>query len=196
MDIKTAREKLQNIIDETFKNNKLYNKDDVVVHINPTGKYVNHSSLHDSGLTGRKLIVDSFGGYSPIGGGAQSGKDYTKVDRSALYMARYIAKHIVASKASKKAIVQISYAIGIAKPLSVSVDTSGTYKDGLDDDKISKFVIDNFNFTPKAIIDNFKLDEPSKDNFMYADVAKKGQVGYINTPWEQLDALDVFKKLC
>jgi len=195
MDIKTAREKIQKIIDSTFGANKLYDKDKVMLYINPTGKYVNHSSLHDSGLTGRKLIVDSFGGYSPIGGGAQSGKDYTKVDRSALYKARYIAKHIVASGLSKKAIVQISYAIGIAKPLSVNVDTSGTYKEGLSDDIISRFVEENFDLSPKAIIDKFKLDKPSSSHFMYADVAKNGQVGYEQTPWEKLDSLEIFKKL-
>ena len=127
MKIEELRALIQNLIDETGLPKELYNKEKTIIYINPTGRYVNHSSLHDSGLTGRKLIVDSFGGYSPIGGGAQSSKDYTKVDRSGLYAARWIAKNIVACWPCKKCIVQISYAIGVAKPTSVSVDTMGTH---------------------------------------------------------------------
>ena len=127
MSIESVRALIQNLIDDAALPPELYNKDDCIIHINPTGKYVSHSPLHDSGLTGRKLIVDSFGGYSPIGGGAQSSKDYTKVDRSGLYASRYIAKHIVASGLAKKCVVQISYAIGVARPTSVAVDTYGTY---------------------------------------------------------------------
>ena len=93
MKIEELRALIQNLIDETGLPKELYNKEKTIIYINPTGRYVNHSSLHDSGLTGRKLIVDSFGGYSPIGGGAQSSKDYTKVDRSGLYAARWIAKN-------------------------------------------------------------------------------------------------------
>ena len=126
MDIVTVRKLIGELIDDAGLPSELYNKNDCIIHINPTGKYVSHSSLHDSGLTGRKLIVDSFGGYAPIGGGAQSSKDYTKVDRSGLYAARYIAKHIVAAGLAKKALVHISYAIGVARPTSVAVDTYGT----------------------------------------------------------------------
>ena len=102
MPIEEVRKLIQSLIDTAGLPSELYNPKDTIIHINPTGRYVNHSSLHDSGLTGRKLIVDSFGGYSPIGGGAQSSKDYTKVDRSGLYAGRWIAKNIVAAKLAKK----------------------------------------------------------------------------------------------
>jgi len=172
----------------------MYDKDNTIIHINPTGRYVSHSSLHDSGLTGRKLIVDSFGGYSPIGGGAQSSKDYTKVDRSGLYAARWLAKHIVAAGLAGKAVVQISYAIGVARPTSVSVDTMGTYTRA-NDDELSSFVMDNFSLTPKWITDKFALDKPSEETFLYADVAARGQVGQSDYPWEKLDELEKFKNL-
>ena len=195
MDIKTVRTLIQGLIDSAGLPSELYDKNNCIIHINPTGKYVSHSSLHDSGLTGRKLIVDSFGGYAPIGGGAQSSKDYTKVDRSGLYAARYIAKHIVAAGLAKKALVQISYAIGVAKPTSVTVDTYGTVMDGLDDDKLSSFVLENFSLTPNWITNKFALDKPSKETFLYADVAARGQVGQSDYPWEKLDELDKFEAL-
>ena len=195
MSIEEVRELIQTLIADAGLPSELYNKDDCIIHINPTGKYVSHSSLHDSGLTGRKLIVDSFGGYAPIGGGAQSSKDYTKVDRSGLYAARYIAKHIVASGLAKKCVVQISYAIGVARPTSVAVDTYGTVVDGLDDDKLSTFVMENFPLTPNWITKKFALDKPSKETFLYADVAARGQVGQSDYPWEQLDSLELFKSL-
>ncbi len=150
--------------------------------------------MHDSGLTGRKLIVDSFGGYSPIGGGAQSSKDYTKVDRSGLYAGRWLAKNIVAAGLAKKCIVQLSYAIGVAKPTSVSVDCMGT-NTSVNDDVLSDFVMQNFSLTPNWIRDKFHLDKPSKETFLYADVAARGQVGQKDYPWEKLDALEQFKKL-
>ena len=195
MGIETVRELIQTLIDDAGLPKNLYNKDDCIIHINPTGKYVSHSPLHDSGLTGRKLIVDSFGGYAPIGGGAQSSKDYTKVDRSGLYAARYIAKHIVASKLAKKAVVQLSYAIGVARPTSVAVDTYGTVIEGLDDDKLSTFVMNTFPLTPNWITKKFNLDKPSKETFLYADVASRGQVGQSDYPWEQLDEIGVFQNL-
>jgi len=194
MNIEEVRELIMDLIIDTNLPSELFDKDNCTIHINPTGKYVSHSSLHDSGLTGRKLIVDSFGGYSPIGGGAQSSKDYTKVDRSGLYAARYIAKHIVAAGLAKKCVVQISYAIGVAKPTSVAVDTYGTYTK-IDDDKLSAFVEDNFSLTPNWITKKFNLDKPSKDTFLYADVAARGQVGQEDYPWEQLDELDKFKNI-
>lgn len=195
MDIISVRALIQGLIDDAGLPSELYNKNDCIIHINPTGKYVSHSSLHDSGLTGRKLIVDSFGGYAPIGGGAQSSKDYTKVDRSGLYAARYIAKHIVAAGLAKKALVQISYAIGVARPTSVAVDTYGTVINGLDDDKLSSFVLDNFSLTPNWITRKFNLDKPSKETFLYADVAARGQVGQSDYPWEKLDELKIFEAL-
>ena len=195
MKIEELRTLVQALIDETGLPEKLYNKEKTIIYINPTGRYVNHSSLHDSGLTGRKLIVDSFGGYAPIGGGAQSSKDYTKVDRSGLYAARYIAKNIVAAGLAKKCIVQLSYAIGVAKPTSVSVDTMGTQVSGLNDDILSDFVMRNFPLTPKWITQKFGLDKPGKESFLYAKVAAKGQVGSAKYPWEKLDAVDTFKAL-
>ena len=195
MKIEELRALIQNLIDETGLPKELYNKEKTIIYINPTGRYVNHSSLHDSGLTGRKLIVDSFGGYSPIGGGAQSSKDYTKVDRSGLYAARWIAKNIVAAGLAKKCIVQISYAIGVAKPTSVSVDTMGTHANGVNDDMLSNFVSEHFALTPRWITNKFGLDKPSKDTFLYARVAARGQVGNGKYPWEKLDAVDTFKAL-
>lgn len=195
MTIETVRELIQGLIDDANLPTELYNKEECIIHINPTGKYVSHSPLHDSGLTGRKLIVDSFGGYAPIGGGAQSSKDYTKVDRSGLYAARYIAKHIVASGVAKKCVVQISYAIGVARPTSVAVDTYGTVVAGLNDDKLSTFVMEHFPLTPNWITKKFSLDKPSKDTFLYADVAARGQVGQSDYPWEKLDDMKLFEEL-
>ena len=195
MDIAEVRELLQGLIDDAGLPTNLYNKNETIIHLNPTGRYVNHGPLHDSGLTGRKLIVDSFGGYAPIGGGAQSSKDYTKVDRSGLYAARWIAKHIVAAGLAKKVTVQLSYAIGVAKPTSVSVDSYGTVVDGLDDDKLSTFVSENFSLTPNWITKKFNLDKPSAETFLYADVASRGQVGQSDYPWEKLDALEIFTRL-
>ncbi len=194
MPIEEVRELIQGLIDDAGLPSNMYDKKNTIIHINPTGRYVNHSSLHDSGLTGRKLIVDSFGGYAPIGGGAQSSKDYTKVDRSGLYAARWIAKHIVASGLAKKAIVQISYAIGVARPTSVSVDTMGSYT-RFDDDKLSQFVMDTFPLTPRWITQKFALDKPSEKTFLYADVASRGQVGQSDYPWEKLDELEKFENL-
>jgi S-adenosylmethionine synthetase len=192
--IDEVRVLIQKLIDDSNLPKELYNKEDTIIHINPTGRYVNHSSLHDSGLTGRKLIVDSFGGYAPIGGGAQSSKDYTKVDRSGLYIARWLAKHIVAASLAKKCNVQLSYAIGVARPTSVCVDTFGTYTK-YDDDKLSKFVMDNFELTPNYITRKFDLDKPNKNSFLYQDVASRGQVGQEDYPWEKLDELEKFRNI-
>jgi S-adenosylmethionine synthetase len=194
MNIDEVRTLIKSLIIDTNLPKELFNPDDCIIHINPTGKYVSHSSLHDSGLTGRKLIVDSFGGYSPIGGGAQSSKDYTKVDRSGLYAARWIAKHIVAANLAKKCVVQLSYAIGVAKPTSVAVDTYGTYTK-YDDDKLSSFVMESFALTPNWITKKFDLDKPSEQTFLYADVAARGQVGQSDYPWEQLDELERFRTI-
>ena len=195
MDITEVRALLKGLIDDAGLPTNLYDPNHTIIHLNPTGRYVNHGPLHDSGLTGRKLIVDSFGGYSPIGGGAQSSKDYTKVDRSGLYAARWIAKHIVAAGLAKKATVQISYAIGVARPTSVSVDTYGTVIEGLNDDVLSTFVIENFSLTPNWITKKFALDKPSAETFLYADVASRGQVGQSDYPWEKLDSLELFSGL-
>lgn len=195
LSIDEVRSTIKELIDNAGLPANLYDPQNTIIYINPTGRYVNHSSLHDSGLTGRKLIVDSFGGYSPIGGGAQSSKDYTKVDRSGLYAARYIAKNIVAAGLAKKCIVQLSYAIGVAKPTSISVDCMGTNLKSVGDDVLSNFVYENFALTPRWITKKFGLDKPSKDTFLYADVASKGQVGVPSYPWESLDSVELFKKL-
>lgn len=194
MDIDEVRELIMELIIDTNLPSELFDPKDCIIHINPTGKYISHSSLHDSGLTGRKLIVDSFGGYSPIGGGAQSSKDYTKVDRSGLYAARWIAKHIVAAKLAKKCVVQLSYAIGVAKPVSIAVDTYGTYTK-VNDDILSTFVMENFALTPNWITKKFGLDKPNESTFLYADVAARGQVGQSDYPWEQLDSMDIFEAI-
>ncbi|MEA3497692.1 MAG: methionine adenosyltransferase [Campylobacterota bacterium] len=194
MNIDQVRTLIMELIIDTKLPQNLFDPNDCIIHINPTGKYVSHSPLHDSGLTGRKLIVDSFGGYSPIGGGAQSSKDYTKVDRSGLYAARYIAKHIVAAGLAKKCVVQLSYAIGVAKPTSVAVDTYGTFV-SKNDDELSLFVMENYPLTPNWITKKFNLDKPSADTFLYADVAARGQVGQSDYPWEQLDELEKFQEL-
>ena len=193
MSIDEVRALIMGLILDTGLPTNLFNPENCVIHINPTGKYVSHSPLHDSGLTGRKLIVDSFGGYAPIGGGAQSSKDYTKVDRSGLYAGRWLAKNIVAAGLAKKAIVQLSYAIGVAKPVSVTVDTMGTGI--LDDGKLSDFVLETFPLTPRWITKKFSLDKPSEETFLYADVAGRGQVGQSDYPWEKLDAVEVFESL-
>jgi S-adenosylmethionine synthetase len=195
MDITEVRELIQGLINDTGLPTNLYNPSECIIHINPTGRYVNHSSLHDSGLTGRKLIVDTFGGYAPIGGGAQSSKDYTKVDRSALYAARWLSKHIVAAGLAKKAVVQISYAIGVAAPVSVTVDTMHTNIDGIDDVTLSEKITEKFRLSPKWITDKFGLNTPSESTFLYADVASRGQVGQSDYPWEKLDELEWFKAL-
>jgi S-adenosylmethionine synthetase len=195
MDIEEVRELIGGLIDDTGLPTNLFDKNDCIIHINPTGRYVNHSSLHDSGLTGRKLIVDTFGGYAPIGGGAQSSKDYTKVDRSGLYAGRWLAKHIVAAGLAKKAVVQLSYAIGVVNPTSVTVDTMGTNIDGVDDEYLSEEIAKQFKLSAKWITDRFSLDCPSEDSYLYADVASRGQVGQSDYPWEKLDELEWFKSL-
>jgi len=192
MSIEEVRTLIQSLIDEELNNDSMYKKEECKIYINPTGKYVSHSPLHDSGLTGRKLIVDTFGGYSPIGGGAQSSKDPSKVDRSGLYLGRYIAKNIVAAGLATKCVVQLSYAIGIAEPISIAVDTYGTGR--FSDEELSKIVEEIFPGTPMWIINKFGLDKPSEHTFTYANVAKRGQVGYEDYPWEKLDSVEILKQ--
>lgn len=157
---------------------------------NPTGRFVVGGPQGDSGLTGRKIIVDTYGGAACHGGGAFSGKDPSKVDRSASYMARYIAKNVVASGIATRCQIQLSYAIGIAEPTSVLVDTFGTSK--VDEKLIEKTIRENFNLTPKGIITSLDLKRP-----IYAQTAAYGHFGRndIDLPWEHLDKVDVFKKL-
>ena len=163
--------------------------DNTKIFVNPTGRFVIGGPNGDTGLTGRKIIVDTYGGYSRHGGGAFSGKDPTKVDRSASYAARYVAKNIVASGVADKCEVQIAYAIGVAKPVSVLVDTFGTAK--VDEDAISEYVYKNIDLRPSAIINKFNLRRP-----IYRQLAAYGHVGRedLDIPWEKTDIADEIKK--
>jgi len=158
-------------------------------HINPTGRFVIGGPMGDAGLTGRKIIVDSYGGYSRHGGGAFSGKDPSKVDRSACYMARYIAKNIVAAGLAKRAEVQLAYAIGVAEPVSVMVDTFGTGT--IPEEKITELVRQNFSLTPKAIIETLDLRRP-----VYKPTAAYGHFGRSGAgfTWEKTDRADALRK--
>ncbi|MCW5957037.1 MAG: methionine adenosyltransferase [Pyrinomonadaceae bacterium] len=157
-------------------------------HINPTGKFVIGGPMGDAGLTGRKIIVDTYGGYAPHGGGAFSGKDPTKVDRSAAYMARYIAKNVVAAGLADKCTVQLAYAIGVAEPVSVLIDTHGTGV--IDDERISDIVRENFTLTPKAIIETLDLRRP-----IYKATARFGHFGRLNDEfsWEKTDKAETLR---
>ena len=155
-------------------------------HINPTGKFEIGGPHGDAGLTGRKIIVDTYGGYARHGGGAFSGKDCTKVDRSACYMARYIAKNIVASGLASKCEIQLSYAIGVAEPTSVMVDTFGTGAEGVD---FEKMVRENFKLTPDGIIETLRLRDTK-----YKQTAKYGHFGIEGLPWEETDKAEILKK--
>ena len=157
--------------------------------VNPTGRFVIGGPQGDTGLTGRKIIVDTYGGYSRHGGGAFSGKDPSKVDRSAAYMARYIAKNIVASGLAKKCEIQLSYAIGVAEPTSVLVETFGT--GAVSEDIIVKAIRENFTLTPKEIITSLDLKRP-----LYRQVAAYGHMGRndLDLPWEKLDKVEKLRK--
>ncbi len=156
--------------------------------VNPTGRFVIGGPQGDSGLTGRKIIVDTYGGYSRHGGGAFSGKDPTKVDRSAAYAARYVAKNVVAAGIAKKCEVQIAYAIGVAKPVSVMVETFGTGV--VSEDALSKAVSEVFDLRPAAIIDTLKLRRP-----IYRQLAAYGHIGRedLDVQWEKTDKVDALK---
>ncbi len=156
--------------------------EDTKIFVNPTGRFVIGGPMGDSGLTGRKIIVDTYGGYSRHGGGAFSGKDPTKVDRSASYAARYVAKNIVASGIAERAEVQLAYAIGVARPVSLLVDTFGTGI--IDDENLAKFVLDTVDLRPAAIISRFDLRRP-----IYGNLAAYGHMGRedLDVPWEKTD---------
>lgn len=155
--------------------------------INPTGKFVTGGPLGDCGLTGRKIIVDTYGGAAPHGGGAFSGKDPTKVDRSGAYAARYVAKNVVASKIASQCLVQVAYAIGIARPVGINVYTFGTGK--IDDRKIEQIVMDNFDLRPKGIIQELDLLRP-----IYRATSKYGHFGreMESFKWESTDKAEIF----
>ena len=163
--------------------------DETKYYINPTGRFVIGGPVGDSGLTGRKIIVDTYGGYASHGGGAFSGKDPTKVDRSAAYMARYMAKNIVAAGLAKKCQIELAYAIGVAQPVSVIVDTYGTGK--FSDDRLAEIIGENFDLRPAKIISRLGLRRP-----IYQQTAAYGHFGRtdIDLPWEQTDAVETLKK--
>ncbi|MCI8965053.1 MAG: methionine adenosyltransferase [Clostridia bacterium] len=165
------------VIDKVLPSNLI--DDNTKYFINPTGRFVIGGPLGDSGLTGRKIIVDTYGGYSRHGGGAFSGKDSTKVDRSASYMARFIAKNIVANGFAKKCEIQLSYAIGVAKPISIFVDTFGTYT--IPEEEIVKKIYKIFDLTPRGIIDYLELDKP-----IYKSTTNYGHFGKKELAWEKV----------
>ena len=167
----------EKVIDLVVPQNML--DDNTKYYINPTGRFAIGGSLGDSGLTGRKIIVDTYGGYSRHGGGAFSGKDATKVDRSASYMARFIAKNIVANGYAKKCEIQLSYAIGIAKPISIYVDTFGTAT--IPEEEIVEKIKSNFDLTPKVIIKYLDLKKP-----IYKETTNYGHFGKENLAWEKI----------
>ena len=161
------------------------------IYVNPTGRFVVGGPAGDTGLTGRKIIVDTYGGYARHGGGAFSGKDPTKVDRSAAYAARYMAKNVVAAGLAGKCEVQIAYAIGVARPVSVMVDTFGT--NTVDEKKIADALNTLVDLRPAAIIKNFDLRRP-----IYAPLAAYGHMGRedLMVPWESSDLVDRLRSIC
>ena len=174
---------IANVIDPILPKELI--KGELKIFVNPTGRFVIGGPMGDSGLTGRKIIVDTYGGWSRHGGGAFSGKDPTKVDRTAAYAARYLAKNVVKSGIADKCEVQIAYAIGVAKPVSVMVDTFGTGK--VSEEKISEKLCELFDLRPAAIIKNFDLRRP-----IYGKLAAYGHMGReeLDTPWEKTDIAD------
>ncbi len=164
---------------------QLVNDHEIIYHINPTGRFVIGGPQGDTGLTGRKIIVDTYGGYAPHGGGCFSGKDPTKVDRSASYAARYVAKNIVAAKLAKQCTIQLAYAIGVAEPVSIMVDTKGTGK--ISDQDLEKLVRNHFDLTPKGMIETLRLRRP-----IYKKTAAYGHFGRTGDEfsWEKTDKVN------
>ena len=180
------------VIEEVIKTSlpKRLLDEQTTIYVNPTGRFVIGGPQGDSGLTGRKIIVDTYGGYARHGGGAFSGKDPTKVDRTGAYMARYIAKNIVAAGLADRCELQLAYAIGVAQPVSVLVDSFGTGK--FDDEKLAKAIIELFDMRPAAMIENLGLRAP-----IYQQTAAYGHMGRpdLDLPWERLDKVDALKEI-
>ena len=165
-------------------------KGNITYYVNPTGRFEIGGPHGDTGLTGRKIIVDTYGGVGSHGGGAFSGKDPSKVDRSAAYFCRYVAKNIVAAKLARKCEIQVSYAIGVAKPLSVNVDTYGTGV--IDDGKLAAVVAELFDFRPAAIVEKLRLKHP--EGWSYQETAAYGHFGRDRFPWEKTDQVDALRR--
>lgn len=186
IDLDTLRKDIkEKIIDKTIPKEMI--NENTKIYINPTGRFVLGGPIADSGLTGRKIVVDTYGGVCGHGGGAFSGKDYTKVDRSASYYARYVCKNIVASKICSKMELQVSYAIGMSKPVSLYINTYNTNK--IPEDKILEIINKVFNFEPQNIINELELSKP-----IYHLTTCFGHFGKDNLPWEKLDKVDALKK--
>lgn len=184
---KMVQDRVQSeIIDPVLADYAQYVKGDITYHINPTGNFVIGGPQGDTGVTGRKIIVDTYGGMCPHGGGAFSGKDPTKVDRSAAYIARYLAKNIVAADLADRVVVQLAYAIGVAQPVAINIETFGTGK--IDTDEIVKRVRANFDLSPAGIIKTLDLL-----NFRYLQTARNGHFGNASFPWEQTSAASALK---
>ncbi|HEX8949164.1 MAG TPA: methionine adenosyltransferase [Dissulfurispiraceae bacterium] len=188
----TLKEMREDIIEKVIKPvipSELLDEESIVYHINPTGRFVIGGPQGDTGLTGRKIIVDTYGGVGCHGGGCFSGKDPSKVDRSASYMARYIAKNVIAAGIAGRCEIQLAYAIGVPEPVSVFVDTYGTGK--IEDDKISKLITKNFDMTPKGIIEKLDLRKP-----IYRKTAAYGHFGRNEDgfTWERTDMAATLKK--
>jgi len=164
-----------------------YVQGEPILHINPTGKFVIGGPQGDTGVTGRKIIVDTYGGLAPHGGGAFSGKDPTKVDRSAAYAARHVAKNIVAAGLAERCVVQLAYAIGVAEPVAVNIETFGTHT--VDPEEIAKRVREAYDLTPQGIIDHLGL----LNGFKYLQTAKNGHFGHEAFPWEKVHGGDHLK---
>lgn len=190
------KDMIELVINPVFENETLKPDENTKILVNPSGRFVIGGPQGDAGLTGRKIIVDTYGGYSRHGGGAFSGKDPTKVDRSAAYAARYVAKNIVAAGIADKCEVELAFAIGVAKPVSVMVETFGTGK--ISDDEIMTLIDKNFDLRPVAIINHFDLRNlPKKNNGkFYQLLAAYGHMGRtdIDVPWERTDKAEELKK--
>lgn len=185
----------QNVIDYVFKNERIKPDENTIILVNPSGRFVIGGPQGDAGVTGRKIIVDTYGGCSRHGGGAFSGKDPTKVDRSAAYAARYVAKNIVKAGLAEKCEIELAYAIGVAEPISVLVDTFGTGK--ISDEDLAELVNNNFDLRPVGIIKKFDLRNlPAKNGGkFYQKLAAYGHMGRtdIEVPWEETDKAEVLK---
>ena len=179
---------IEHVIKNVISNNLIDDKTKIL--INPTGQFIIGGPVADAGLTGRKIIVDTYGGYARHGGGAFSGKDPSKVDRSAAYMARYLAKHIVAAKLASRVEIQLAYAIGVSQPVSIFIDCFGTEKVAIE--KIYEVIKNNFDLRPAAIIEKLNLKQA-----IYKNTSSYGHFGRedVDFPWEILNDIDIFNKI-